>query len=432
LDPGDAYYLFVSDNSTPAGTWEVVYFGVGTSVIDAATLAGYGLKAISSTLNQRYYVSSSSVGIEVNSTYRASVLIHTGGTVTYTLSAAATLGNDFFMLFRNEGTGSVTLDPNGSETIDNLTSLTVQPGESMIISCSGSSFYTIGHGRSVSWNFTQLIKDVSAGGTITLSATEASNKLLTFTGSPAADLTVVVPSVVNVFYIHNDLTTAKSVTVKTAAGTGVAIAQTQRIIVFCNGTNVISAMSINAATSMSLISGSAAAPALNYSAKTNTGIFLSGTDDFGISVDGSVVGVFTANGLTTAASGNLTSTNIDDALAELQADIDTKATGGGLMTVANETGTTYTLVLGDAGKYIRFANASAITVTVPPNASVAYPVGTTIHMRQAGAGVVTLAEGSGVTINTLETKSLSGNGATISITKVDTNVWDLYGNLEVA
>lgn len=432
LSPGDAKYIFVTDNTTEAGTWQVVSFGVGTSSVDASLLAGYGLKASGNRLNQRHYVSASSVGLEINSTYRASVLIHTGGTATYTLSAAATLGNDFFLLFRNEGTGSVTLDPNGSELIDGLTTLTVQPGESMIISCSGSAFYTIGHGRAVSWNFTQLIKDVSAGGTITLSSTEASNKLLTFTGSPAAGVDVVVPATVNVYYLYNDLTTDESVTVKTAAGTGAAVAQTQRVIVFCDGTDVVSAQSVVASTSVSLINGSAAAPALNYSSKTNTGMYLSGTDDFGISVNGSSVAVFTADGLVTAASGNLTSTNLNDALAELQADIDSKADGSGVLTINSQTGTTYTLVLADAGKYIRLSNSSPITLTVPPNSDVAFSVGTTIHMRQAGAGTVTVTEGSGVTINTLETKSLAGNGATASITKVDTNVWDLYGNLEVA
>lgn len=432
VSPGQACYMFVSDNSDAAGVWEIVHFGSSTSSADAATLAGYGLKAESNRLNQRHYVSASSVGLEINSTYRSSVLIHTGGTVTYTLSAAATLGNDFFVLFRNNGTGTVTLDPNGDETIDSLTTLTIQPGESMIISCSGSQFYSIGHGRSVSWNFTQLIKDVSAGGTITLSATEASNKLLTFTGSPSANVIIVVPAVVNVYYINNALTTAYSVSVKTASGTGVAIDQSERIIAFCDGTDVLSAQSITATSVIGVVDGSAVAPSINFNSSTDSGIFLSGTEDVGISVGGEVVAVFTADGLTTAASGNLTSTNLNDALAELQADIDTRAVGNGVLTINNQTGTSYALVLADAGKYIRLDNGSAITVAVPANADVAYPTGTTIHLRQVGVGKVTLVEGSGVTINSLESKSLSGRGATVSITKVDTNVWDLYGNLEVA
>src|SRR5687768_14400082 len=64
-----------------------------------------------------------------------------------------------------------------------------------------------------------------------------------------------------------------------------------------------------------------------------------------------------------------------------------------------QTGTTYTLVLTDAGKVVGLTNAGAITLTVPPNSSVAFPVGTTVGLRQGGAGQVTVTPGSGVTIN---------------------------------
>ena len=55
-----------------------------------------------------------------------------------------------------------------------------------------------------------------------------------------------------------------------------------------------------------------------------------------------------------------------------------------------DTGTTYTLVLTDAGKVVTLSDASAIALTVPTNASVAFPVGTTITIVQIGAGQVTI------------------------------------------
>jgi formylmethanofuran dehydrogenase subunit C len=64
-----------------------------------------------------------------------------------------------------------------------------------------------------------------------------------------------------------------------------------------------------------------------------------------------------------------------------------------------QTGTSYTFVLDDAGKLVTANNASAITVTIPPASSVAYPVGTQLNIVQKGAGQVTFAQGSGVTIN---------------------------------
>jgi hypothetical protein len=63
-----------------------------------------------------------------------------------------------------------------------------------------------------------------------------------------------------------------------------------------------------------------------------------------------------------------------------------------------QTGTTYTTVLADNGKLVTQTNASAITTTIPPFSSVAYPVGAQINFAQYGAGQVTFAAGSGVTI----------------------------------
>lgn len=68
------------------------------------------------------------------------------------------------------------------------------------------------------------------------------------------------------------------------------------------------------------------------------------------------------------------------------------------ITANDQSGTTYTLVADDAGKVIRCTNASAVTVTVPPNSSVAFAVGTIINVYAAGAAGVAIAAGSGVTI----------------------------------
>lgn len=64
-----------------------------------------------------------------------------------------------------------------------------------------------------------------------------------------------------------------------------------------------------------------------------------------------------------------------------------------------QTGTTYTLVLTDAGKNVTLSNASSVTVTVPTFASVAYPVGTVINLTNLGAGTVTVAAAGTVTVN---------------------------------
>jgi hypothetical protein len=60
-----------------------------------------------------------------------------------------------------------------------------------------------------------------------------------------------------------------------------------------------------------------------------------------------------------------------------------------------ETGTTYTLVAGNLNQLVTLNNASPITLTVPPSV---FSAGDVINIAQIGAGQVTLAEGSGVTI----------------------------------
>lgn len=63
-----------------------------------------------------------------------------------------------------------------------------------------------------------------------------------------------------------------------------------------------------------------------------------------------------------------------------------------------QTGTSFTPALTDNGQLVTLSNASSITVTIPPFGSVAYPVGTQLNFVQYGAGQVTFAQGSGVTI----------------------------------
>lgn len=97
-----------------------------------------------------------------------------------------------------------------------------------------------------------------------------------------------------------------------------------------------------------------------------------------------------------------------------------------------QTGTTYTLVLTDANDCVTLSNAAAITLTVPPNSSVAFPVGTRIDLIQLGAGQVTVAAGAGVTVNRCATFTLKllEQYAEASLKKTATNTWVLTGVLE--
>lgn len=93
--------------------------------------------------------------------------------------------------------------------------------------------------------------------------------------------------------------------------------------------------------------------------------------------------------------------------------------------------TTYTLVSADAdNKYKRLSNAAGCAVTVPPNASVAIAVDTTITFRSVNAGS-SLVAGSGVTLTSMGASGLSFSetGAVVQIKKVATDTWDVIGGV---
>lgn len=90
----------------------------------------------------------------------------------------------------------------------------------------------------------------------------------------------------------------------------------------------------------------------------------------------------------------------------------------------------YTLVLTDAGKPVEINNASANDLTVPPNSSVPFPIGTQILGAQYGAGQTTIVAGSGVTIRSTGGKLKSaGQYSMWSLVKRGTDEWYLSGDI---
>lgn len=84
-----------------------------------------------------------------------------------------------------------------------------------------------------------LTKSVAGGATVTLTAAEAGNAILKFTGALTASISVVVPNTSASWRVINGTTGAFTLTVKTAAGTGIAVTQGLTWGVICDGTNVI-------------------------------------------------------------------------------------------------------------------------------------------------------------------------------------------------
>jgi hypothetical protein len=98
------------------------------------------------------------------------------------------------------------------------------------------------------------------------------------------------------------------------------------------------------------------------------------------------------------------------------------------LTLNAQINTTYTLVLTDNGRLVTLSNAAAITLTVPLNSSVAFATGAVVNIQQIGAGQVTVAGASGVTLNGTGT-ALRAQWSAASLVKTATDTWTLIGDI---
>ena len=306
---GEAKYIYITTNANTAGTWGIISFGVGSSSADAATLAGYGLKAVTTTLNQSHFVQEFSNAYTAIASDRAASYVWTGGSGTLGIAAAGSLGNDWFFMIRNGGTGTLTVSP-VSGPINGVGSIALQPGDSAIIVCSGSAFFTVGLGRNTQFNFTQLTKPVVSGA-YTLTSAEAANVVQKYTGTLSGNVTVTLPQTVQVYYITNQTDgggSGYSITFTTGSGGGTAsVPAGQQVILLCDSVNLLNATTIAAgAANISLVDGSAGVPSLNFNSETNTGIFRAGSGLFNISIEGTQRLALSATGLNVPGTGIFT------------------------------------------------------------------------------------------------------------------------------
>lgn len=282
--PSISQFVYILDNSTEAGSWSVIQFGAGASSVDAAALAGAGLKAIASMLAQDFPITELVTTYTVTTADRAKLFAVTGATGSGTLNLPdlASATNGFFIGFSNTGTGAWSIDPSGGETIDNASALSINPGESLFIVAASTNWYSVGRGRSTVFVQSRLNKNVAGSSDVTLTTTEASNIILDFYGILTGSINVIVPTAVQIYFTGNNTTGSFDLTVKTLAGTGVIIPQGERIIVHCDGTNVVDSDTVIPTSSFTMASGSVGAPGLPFTVDTDTGFYRPGENQLGI------------------------------------------------------------------------------------------------------------------------------------------------------
>ena len=135
-----------------------------------------------------------------------------------------------------------------------------------------------------------------------------------------------------------------------------------------------------------------------------------------------IADVVTVSGEQTLSNKTISQSQITDLVTDLAAKFP-------LVVATSAQTASYTLVLGDAQDVVEMNVASANTLTIPPNSSVAFPIGTSILVVQTGAGQTTIAPGAGVTVNSFLGLKIIGRWAGCTLIKRAENTWVAVGGL---
>jgi hypothetical protein len=283
---GEQWQIYLTSNTTAAGTWRVFRYGAATAQAQASALAGFGLTATGSTLSQSTPVTLFNTNYTAGGSDRAKMFVWTGGLGTLTLPTAAGVGADYFVAVRNGGSGNLVLTPQGLDTINGAASLTLTPGDSATAVTDGTSWYTLGLGQSAvfAFDFTSVnLGGVS--GNYTLSGAELNRIAYEFTGAITGNVEIVVPKTTQQYWVSND-TTGGSFTLRVRTNTqspGVLVARGSRAILYCDGNEVVDAETGGIATPVAVADGgtgatSAGAALINLGGTAvGTGLFTAAT-----------------------------------------------------------------------------------------------------------------------------------------------------------
>lgn len=177
------------------------------------------------------------------------------------------------------------------------------------------------------------------------------------------------------------------------------------------GTSPVSVLTSSGTSTVSIIAGSINSTHIGANAVVagdiNPGAVDTASINSGAAANGTVL---TANG-TGGASFQITTSGVST--LDITANVQTAA---------------YTFALSDKDKMVEVTLGTALTITIPPNSTAAFAVGSQVHILRAGAGAVTIAAGTGVTVNSSDGLKLRAQWSSATAIKRATNTWVVLGD----
>lgn len=290
---GQAYYFYLSDNTTEAGTWASVLFGAGTSVADASALAGNNLYVRNSLLSVGFPTVEVTTPPTLSQSISGNVYVWQSGAGTIQLPAAANLQAGWFIGFRNNGSGSLYFQAQGTSVINTTSSLTTNPGDSgfIIFNKTTNDFHTVGLTAPNVVTFTSAVYDVDNIIGSTFSLTSFAPVIQTYvalSGVRTLPLTIELPPITQLYTFINDTGAVSYDLVFQVAGSlaaPITIAAGSVVLAVCDGTTLTILSQTTVSGYFLANDGTESLPSFSFGNDTSTGLYLRNINQLGITVN---------------------------------------------------------------------------------------------------------------------------------------------------
>lgn len=290
---GIAKYYYLTDNTTQAGVWGNVTFGAGTSVADAAALAGLGLTTYNGKLATGQNVIDTATVPVITQNNSGSTYNWGGGAATFNLPNIESINAGWYIAFRNSGTGTLNFNPVSPQTINGSSSIATNPSDSGFIMYDPTTggFITVGWAVPSTSAFNSATYDVDNIVGNDLNLTSYAPIIQTYiaqSGTRTQTLLVTLPAITQIYVFVNATEQAGyNINFQCQGTTAAPLVLTAGSVltVLSDGTNLYSL--VTASTGIYYVSnGTAALPSYTFSNDITTGLYLKNSGNLGITAGG--------------------------------------------------------------------------------------------------------------------------------------------------